>query len=70
MFCSALAGALLLATVVFSLRDHTAASWLAGAASLLVWATGLVAVWPVLRAIRAGTAPDAETDENQHPSRT
>lgn len=64
MFCSALAGALLLATVVFSLRDHTAASWLAGAASLLVWATGLVAVWPVLRAIRAGTDPG--TKNGQH----
>lgn len=64
MFCSAIAGALLLATVVFSLRDHTSASWLAGAASLLVWATGLVAVWPVLRAIRAGTDPGPKNGQH------
>jgi hypothetical protein len=70
MLCSAIAGALLLATVVFSLRDHNAASWLAGGTSLLVWAIGLIAVWPVLREIRAGTAPDAESDENQHRSHT
>ncbi|MDG4822493.1 hypothetical protein O7635_11595 [Asanoa sp. WMMD1127] len=52
--CSVIAGVLLLVTVVFSLRDHTAASWLTGAASLLVWATGLVAVWPVITEIRTG----------------
>ncbi|GIF65054.1 hypothetical protein Ais01nite_30890 [Asanoa ishikariensis] len=58
MFCSAIAGALLLATVVFSLRDQNAASWLTGGASLLVWAAGLVTVWPVLRAIRTGAERD------------
>ncbi|SNT61901.1 hypothetical protein SAMN05421812_113231 [Asanoa hainanensis] len=70
MFCSALAGALLLATVVFSLRDENAVSWLCGGASLLVWGAGLITVWPVLRAIRTGTAPDAERDANHHRSHT
>ncbi|MEV4536963.1 hypothetical protein AB0J82_24610 [Asanoa sp. NPDC049518] len=58
MFCSAIAGALLLATVVFSLRDQKSLSWLAGGASLLVWGAGLAAVWPVVRAIRTGTGHD------------
>lgn len=61
MSCSALAAALLVATVVFSLRDQNAASWLAGGTSLLVWGAGLLAVWPVLRAIRADAPPDAES---------
>jgi hypothetical protein len=65
MFCSAVAGALLLATVVFGLRDQNAASWVAGGASLLVWGIGLLAVWPVLRAIRAGTEPGPK--DGQHP---
>jgi hypothetical protein len=64
MFCSAIAGALLLATVVFSLRDQNAASWLAGGTSLLVWAIGLIAVWPVLRAIRAGTDPGRKNGQH------
>ncbi|GAA1880558.1 hypothetical protein [Asanoa iriomotensis] len=63
MVSSGLAGALLVTAAVLGLGHHPAAGWLTGAASLLIWSIGLLIVWPVLRAIRAGsdpTGPDLE----------
>ncbi|MEV0715451.1 hypothetical protein [Asanoa sp. NPDC050611] len=68
MVSSGLAAALLVTAAVLGLGHHPGAGWLAGGASLLVWAVGLRIVWPVLRAIRAGsdpTAPDATNGERR-----